>query len=255
VESDRGIQVFFDRVGPNGPQVEFGLIDLENGWIGLSNAIVNGQFNSMDRSEDERETMIVVSSSEGWQIRTIIDDGGEKRSGSLADQIRSSLGLDQESFEILVIGVSFAVLILGLVALVALSAQGLRWVGKRRSMDEESNVIMEDDVVDIVGQTDISIGIDEVEIIDAGVMKDGDEDSGSESRKARRARRGAKSDSASSIGELPLEEAESNASDDPPPGPGMVGGQVACSGCGSRFVADAGVSSAKCPVCGSRVDL
>ena len=128
----------------------------------------------MDRSEDALETMIVVSSSEGWQIRAIIDDGSGKRSGSLADQIRSSLGLDQESFEILVIGVAFAVLILGLVTLVALSAQGLRWIGNRRSMDKESSVIMEDDVVDIVGQTDISIGIDEVEIIDDGVTEDGD---------------------------------------------------------------------------------
>ena len=255
VESDRGIQVFFDRVGPNGPQVEFGLIDLENRWIGLSNAIVNGQFNSMDRSEDALETMIVVSSSEGWQIRAIIDDGSGKRSGSLADQIRSSLGLDQESFEILVIGVAFAVLILGLVTLVALSAQGLRWIGNRRSMDKESSVIMEDDVVDIVGQTDISIGIDEVEIIDDGVTEDGDLGSGFESRKARRARRGEKPDSTSSIGEPPLEASEPEPSEYLSPMPGMIGGQVSCSGCGSRFVADAGVSSAKCPVCGSRVDL
>ncbi|MBR79371.1 MAG: hypothetical protein CMA88_01095 [Euryarchaeota archaeon] len=254
-ESDRGIQVFFDRVGPNGPQVEFGLIDLENGWIGLSNAIVNGQFNSMDRSEESLETMIVVSSSEGWQIRAIIDDGSGKRSSGLADQIRSSLGLDQESFEILVIGVAFAVLILGLVTLVALSAQGLRWVGNRRSMDKESNVIMEDDVVDIVGQADISIGVDEVEIIDGGVSEEEDGSSGFESRKARRARRGAKPDSTSPIVHPLPDAAVSNPSESPTPILGTIGGEVSCGGCGSRFVADTGVSSTKCPVCESRVDL
>ena len=108
VETDRGIQVMFDMVGPNGPQIEYGLIDLDNGWLGLSNSIVSGQLNSIDRSIDTRETMIVISSPGGWQIRTLIDDNSQSRNSGIVDQVRSSLGLDQESFEILVIGVSFA---------------------------------------------------------------------------------------------------------------------------------------------------
>ncbi len=254
VETERGIQVFFDRVGPNGPQVEYGLIDLEKGWVGLSNSIVQGQFNSIDRSEETQETMIVVSSSEGWEIRALIDDGGGKRSGGIADQIRSSLGLDQESFEILVIGVAFAVLILGLVTLVALSAQGIRWVGKRRSLDDSSSVMMEDDVVDIVRDSDIPVGVDEVEIVDDGASQDEGTESGSQIRRDRRARRTAGSDAASESEDRDKDETLPQISEVMPAPPESIGGQVVCLGCGSRFVADAGVSSTKCPVCGSRVD-
>ena len=166
MESERGIQVIFDRVGPNGPQIEYGLIDIEQGWIGLSDYLIRGQFNSMDRSEDSLETIIVVTTSNGWQIRTLIDDGSSERGGSIADQLRSSLGLDQESFEILLIGVALAVLILGMVTLVGLSAQGFRWIGRKRSIDTGSNVIMEDDVVDLVEESDLAVGVDLVEIVD-----------------------------------------------------------------------------------------
>jgi len=255
VESERGIQVFFDRVGPNGPQVEYGLIDLDQGWVGLSNSIVQGQFNSLDRSEEIHETMIVISFSGGWQIRALIDDGGGKRSGDLADQIRSSLGLDQESFEILVIGVAFAVLILGMVTLVALSAQGIRWAGKRRSLDDDSSVIMEDDVVDIVRDSDLAVGVDEVEIVDGPPSPDEGDGSGIQSRRDRRARRSSEPEIASETDESPIEEPLLGLPEISPSPPSSIGGQVSCFGCGSKFVADAGVSSAKCPVCGSRVDL
>jgi len=184
VESDRGIQVLFDRVGAGGPQVEYGLIDVEEGWIGLSDTLVRGQYKSMDRSEDSGETMMVISSSNGWQIRTLIDDESSRGGGSLSDQLRSSLGLDQESFEILVIGVALAVLILGMVTLVGLSAQGVRWVGRKGSIDKEASVVMEDDVVDLVDETDFSIGSDDVEIVDEA--PEGVEESGRKSRRARR---------------------------------------------------------------------
>jgi len=196
----------------------------------------------------------VVSSSEGWEIRALIDDGGGKRSGGIADQIRSSLGLDQESFEILVIGVAFAVLILGLVTLVALSAQGIRWVGKRRSLDDSSSVMMEDDVVDIVRDSDIPVGVDEVEIVDDGASQDEGTESGSQIRRDRRARRTAGSDAASESEDRDKDETLPQISEVMPAPPESIGGQVVCLGCGSRFVADAGVSSTKCPVCGSRVD-
>ena len=188
VESERGIQVIFDRVGPNGPQIEYGLIDIEQGWIGLSDYLIRGQFNSMDRSEDSLETIIVVTTSNGWQIRTLIDDGSSERGGSIADQLRSSLGLDQESFEILLIGVALAVLILGMVTLVGLSAQGFRWIGRKRSIDAGSTVIMEDDVVDIVEESDLAVGVDLVEIVDSEEVLSED---GRSNRKARRARRNA----------------------------------------------------------------
>jgi hypothetical protein len=252
VESDRGIQVLFDRVGASGPQVEYGLIDVEEGWIGLSDTLVRGQYKSIDRSKDSGETMMIISSSNGWQIRTLIDDGSSRDGGSLSDQLRSSLGLDQESFEILVIGVALAVLILGMVTLVGLSAQGVRWVGRKGSIDKEASVVMEDDVVDLIDESDFSIGSDEVEIVDED--PGGIEESGRKSRRARRDRRNSAnalvSDSTGPVTNAELETPTPNTLIANP-----VGGQVPCFGCGSRFATEPGVMSMKCPVCGSIIEL
>jgi len=254
VESERGIQVLFDRVGASGPQVEYGLIDVDSGWIGLSDTLVRGQYKSMDRSEDSGETMMVVSSSDGWQIRTLIDDGSSRRGGSLSDQLRSSLGLDQESFEILVIGVALAVLILGMVTLAGLSAQGVRWVGRRGSIDKDASVVMEDDVVDLVGGTDLSIGSDEIEI----VQDDSNDDtavSGRDSRRARRDRRNYEEDGLlDTAGSGAIEPVLEIQMPDYPMAP-PISGQVTCPGCKSRFATEPGVMSMKCPVCGSKIDL
>ncbi|HIG33568.1 MAG TPA: hypothetical protein EYQ11_01620 [Candidatus Poseidoniales archaeon] len=252
VESDRGIQVLFDRVGASGPQVEYGLIDVEEGWIGLSDTLVRGQYKSIDRSKDSGETMMIISSSNGWQIRTLIDDGSSRDGGSLSDQLRSSLGLDQESFEILVIGVALAVLILGMVTLVGLSAQGVRWVGRKGSIDKEASVVMEDDVVDLIDESDFSIGSDDVEIVDED--PGGIEESGRKSRRARRDRRNSAdalvSDSTGPVTNAELETPTPNTLIANP-----VGGQVPCFGCGSRFATEPGVMSMKCPVCGSIIEL
>ena len=254
VESERGIQVIFDRVGPNGPQVEYGLIDIEQGWIGLSDSLVRGQFNSMDRSEDSLETMIVVTTSNGWQIRTLIDDGASERGGSIADQLRSSLGLDQESFEILLIGVALAVLILGMVTLVGLSAQGFRWIGRKRSIDASSNVIMEDDVVDLVEESDLAVGVDLVEIVDADEAES--EEGGRSSRMARRARRNAE-DSHDEIAEGFLVEPSEAGDVAVMPVPEMThsGFQISCPNCQSRVITEPGVNTAKCPICDTKIDL
>ncbi|MCH1591773.1 MAG: hypothetical protein L7R66_02140, partial [Candidatus Thalassarchaeaceae archaeon] len=255
VESDRGIQALFDRVGPNGPQVEYGLIDIEEGWIGLSDTIVRGQYYAMDRSEESQETMMVISSSDGWEIRTLIDDSDSKRGGSLSDQLRSSLGLDQESFEILVIGVALAVLILGIVTLVGLSAQGVRWVGRRNSIDKDASVMMEDDVVDLVDETDLSIGSDEVEIVD-DMNSEEIIESGRDSRKARRERRGSEN-----MDLIDLKNPLTNDSGLEIPSPtmdplaGPFGEQVSCFECGSRFVTEPGITSMKCPICSSKIEL
>ena len=252
VESDRGVQVLFDRVGASGPQVEYGLIDFEEGWIGLSDALFRGQYKSMDRSEESGETMMVITSTDGWQIRALIDDESSLGGGSLADQLRSSLGLDQESFEILVIGVALAVLILGMVTLVGVSAQGVRWIGKRSSVDKDASVVMEDDVVDLVVETDLSVGSEEIEMVQDD--QEGIDESGRNSRRARRDKR--------KSGGVELETADLATSEQafeiPIPDSPMahpVGIQVMCSECGSRFATELGITSMKCPVCGSKIDL
>ena len=252
VESERGIQVLFDRVGPSGPQVEYGLIDIDGGWVGLSDMIVEGQFNSMDRSEENRETLIIIYSSGGWQIRTLVDDGDSKRSGGLSDQIRSSLGLDQGSFEILLIGVSFSILLLGIVALVTLSSQGIRWIGRRRIVDGESSVVMEDEVVDIVHESDLMIGSELVEMVEEEIYTEDGVDSGSAKRKSRRERRGVASESMEDGMEFAVEIPGLPDSNEKT-APELVGGEKVCPECGSRFRIDFGITVTKCPVCDSRV--
>ena len=252
-ETDRGVQVIFDRVGPNGPQVEYGLIDVEQGWIGLSDAIVQGQFNSIDRSDKSRETLIVSSSSNGWQFRTLIDDGGQGESADLSDQLRSSLGLDEGSFEILLIGVAFSVLLLGAVTLASMSVQGIRWAGRKRVSEDDSNVMMEDDVVDLVGDSDLSVGMGEVEMVeDKPEEITGDSSEGAEGRRARRERRTLK---AEEIGEL---EIQIDSQEIPGPEANLnplqnTGNRLVCSSCGSRIVTDSSMTSTKCPICDSIV--
>jgi hypothetical protein len=162
--------------------------------------------------------------------------------------------LDRESFEILVIGVALAVLILGMVTLVGLSAQGARWVGRRGSIDKDASVVMEDDVVDLVGETDLPISSDEIEV----VQDDSNDDSavsGRDSRRARRDRRNSEEDGLlDTAGSGAIEpELEIRMPDYPMAPP--ISGQVTCPGCESRFATEPGVMSMKCPVCGSKIGL
>jgi len=253
VESERGIQVLFDRVGASGPQVEYGLIDTERGWIGLSNTLTRGQYKSMDRSEESRETIMIFASSDGWQIRTLIDDSSSNRGGSLADQLRSSLGLDQESFEILLIGVALAVLILGMVTIVGLSAQGIRWAGRRSTIDKDSSVMMEDDVVDLLGDADLSVGSDEVEIVIG--ESDEDDETGSKTRRERRERRKNAEAAVEETTEQPYLEAVPDVLQTSVQITGLVSGQTSCFGCGSRVVLESGVRAMKCPICETKIEL
>ena len=208
----------------------------------------------MDRSEDSLETIIVVTTSNGWQIRTLIDDGASERGGSIADQLRSSLGLDQESFEILLIGVALAVLILGMVTLVGLSAQGFRWIGRKRSIDTGSNVIMEDDVVDLVEESDLAVGVDLVEIVDTDEAES--EEGGRSDRMARRARRNAEDSHDESTEESLMEPSEAGeVTVMPVPEMTQSGFQISCPNCRSRVITEPGVSTAKCPICDKKIDF
>lgn len=256
VETGRGIQVLYDHVGPSGPQVEYGIIDHEDGWFGLSNKILSGQINVIDRSPEMGETVMLLSSSSGWQIRSLVDDGGGSMKGqTLIDQVRSSLGLDEASFEILVIGVAFAVLILGAVALVSLSAQGISWASRRRAIEDEGAVLLEDDVVDLIDASDLSVNSGDVELVQPLELEL--DSSGAEVRKARRERRSepepvADSPDLEEIGTKPppIMSVEMLGSSSAP-----VSRPAVCSNCGGRFVISTKLSSTKCPICHERVHL
>ena len=171
--------------------------------------------------------------------QTLIDDDSQSRNSGIVDQVRSSLGLDQESFEILVIGVSFAVLALGLVALASLSAQGVSWIGKRRALDSESSVVMEDDVVDIVGDSDITLRTDEVEII-TDHREESKEFTGPDIRRARRERRISNPEEESYPSESPVDTSDFSDLDIPMAKSPENSRQAECRACGSRFVISLG---------------
>jgi subtilisin family serine protease len=256
VGTTRGIQVLYDHVGPFGPQVEYGIIDHEDGWIGLSNRILSGQIDVIDRSPERGETVMLLSSSSGWQIRSLVDDGGGSKKGqTIIEQVRSSLGLDEDSFEILVIGVAFAVLILGAVALVSLSAQGLRWLGRRRAIEDDGAVLMEDDVVDLIDDSDLSISSEDVELVRP--PEPGQDSIGAEGRRARRERRSesepiSDAPALEDVGTKPLPELPAKMRG---PSSALVSRPAVCSNCGGRFVASTKLSSTRCPICEERVPL
>ena len=134
-----------------------------------------------------------------------------------------------------------------------MSAQGVRWLGKRRVFDSESSVVMEDDVVDIIGDSDITLRTDEVEII-IDDEEETKEFTGQDTRRARRERRSTPVNEAYPL-DLPADSLDLSDSDIPMAKPTENSTHGVCIGCGSRLVVGFDVSTTKCPVCGSRVDL
>ena len=139
-----------------------------------------------------------------------------------------------------------------MVTLVGLSAQGFRWIGRKRSIDAGSSVIMEDDVVDLVEESDLAVGVDLVEIVDSDEAES--KEGGKRVRMARRARRNAE-DSHDGITEgflmEPPEEGEVTVM--PVPEMTQSGFQISCPNCQSRVITEPGVSTAKCPICDKKI--
>ena len=126
-------------------------------------------------------------------------------------------------------------------------------MGRRGSIDKEASVVMEDDVVDIVRETDLSVGVEEVEIV-----QDSDEEvveSGRDSRRARREKRGYEDKAVLENEEIETIDAAFEIPIPASPMASQNAAQVNCPGCGSRFAREPGVMSTRCPVCGSKIDL
>ena len=112
---------------------------------------------------------------------------------------------------------------------------------------------MEDDVVDIVEESDLAVGVDLVEIVDSEEVPSED---GRSSRKARRARRNAEGSRDEIIEGPILGPSETvDATVMPAPAISNSGLQISCPNCQSRVMTEYGVSSAKCPICDSKIDL
>ena len=244
VETSRGVQVLFDLVGPTGPQVNYGIIDPEEGWFGIYDRLNLGNLYLVDRSPSSSETIFIHTSASGWQIRAVIDDNDPNRVGdSILDILRHQLGLDEQNFNILLGGFAIAVLLLCTVILVTLSARGLRWIRRSRSV-ASGVVILEEDVVDVVDESDIKVvaeirpeDSEEVELVDEVVTPTPVQDM---------------STPVIPLPEVPVPEEESASALPAPPPMNMP---VICPSCSSRFEIAMGNSSVNCPVCNERIVL
>tara|TARA_B100000749_G_scaffold239844_1_gene199440 strand:- start:297 stop:1538 length:1242 start_codon:yes stop_codon:yes gene_type:complete len=255
-EVDRGVQVFFDVVGPTGPQVRFGIIDAEEGWLGLSNRLNLGNLYLMDRSPASSETVFIHTSASGWLIRAVVDDNDPNGDGgSLLDELRHALGLDKQNFNILLGGFAITILLLCTVILITLSARGIRWMRGRRNFQAAGTVLLEEDVVDVVDDTDIAVKTseeDDVQLVELVEVNEG-----AEGRRGRRQNRGQIAD----VLELPPMPIPTPAPDVKIPEEAFrppdlqLNKPIICPECDSRFEAPLDIQAAKCPVCGENIAL
>ncbi|HJO85053.1 MAG TPA: hypothetical protein QF671_05740, partial [Candidatus Thalassarchaeaceae archaeon] len=136
-----------------------------------------------------------------------------------------------------------------------LSAQGLRWVGRRRAIEDDDVVLLEDDVVDLIDYSDLSVSSRDVELVQP--LEPEQDHIGAEGRRAQRERR---SESGTVADSSDLEEMV--AKTHPVMSVEMAGtasvsvsSPAVCSNCGGRFVVNSKLSSTRCPVCQERVHL
>jgi hypothetical protein len=255
-EVDRGVQVFFDVVGPTGPQVRFGIIDAEEGWLGLSNRLNLGNLYLMDRSPASSETVFIHTSASGWLIRAVVDDYDPNGDGgSLFDELRHALGLDEQNFNILLGGFAITILLLCTVILTTLSARGIRWMRGRKNFQAAGTVLLEEDVVDVVDDTDIAVKTseeDDVQLVELVEVNEG-----AEGRRGRRQNR----DQITDIPELPPMPIPPPESDVKipevayPPPELQLNKPIICPECDSRFEAPLDIQATRCPVCGDNIVL
>ncbi len=256
-EVDRGVQVFFDVVGPTGPQVMFGIIDAEEGWLGLSNRLNLGNLYLMDRSPVSSETVFIHTSASGWLIRAVVDDHDPNNDGgSLLDQLRHTLGLDEQNFNILLGGFAITILLLCTVILTTLSARGIRWMRGRRKVEASGTVLLEEDVVDVVDDADIAVKTgaeDDVNLVE--LVEVNEEFEGRRSRRRKRIQMATEAPELPSTPTLPSEH-DAEVPEVPFSPPELqLNRPVICSECNSKFEAPLDIRAARCPVCGENIAL
>ncbi|MCP2507364.1 MAG: S8 family serine peptidase [Candidatus Thalassarchaeaceae archaeon] len=250
IETNRGIQLYFDVVGPNGPQIQYGLINFEEEWLGISNRLNSGQLHTSTKSPSSSETLILHTSPNGWQIRSLIDDDARKSNDiSVMDWIKIKLGLannDQE-FRILVVGVSITVLLLCAIIMVTLSVQGIRWAGNKRRKKSSGTVILEEDLIEVIDDSDIKIQNIEIDLIE--LVTDNKENKSSIQNRRNRRNSRTPAEDEMSIYEVNVTENDNIIKTDL-----NLNKEIICSSCNARFEAPIEVSVIKCPVCEKIID-
>ena len=264
-ETSRGIQIMHDMVGSSGPQVHYGMINSENPWMAISNRISDGWLHSVSRSPDSGEAVIIHTSTQGWVIRTVIDDSKPNTGAiDILEELRFQLGLDEGSFNILVGGIAIAVLLLCTIVLGVMSTRAIRWMGGRRRKTAQGVVMLEDDVVDVIDDDDIPVETIDTSSIVEVVGADVETTSQRQDRRQRRANQqevAQMSPDAPNLTPPPVNKGMIAEPIPPmgekPPLPGLppMNKPVICPECGSRFDVAFELKMTRCPICALRIDL
>ena len=162
LETERGVQIFFDFVGPSGPQIQYGMANSEDEWIGVSDRLGIGRIVVASRSPLDSDATLLQTSPTGWQIRALVDDSSPTNSeDSILEQVRAYLGLDERNFNVILVGISGVTIVLCLVVILTMSTRAIRWATGRTGKEIAGVVILEEDVVDVIVDTDISVSSSE----------------------------------------------------------------------------------------------
>jgi len=175
------------------------------------------------------------------------------------EMIRISLGLDEQNFNVLLGGTALTVIFLSVIVLFTMTVRAARWIGRRRRTSAPGVVMLEEDVVDVILESDISVSSSDVELVEEEVVQS----EGASERKLRREIRSQPAptsplpplpppDMAITPPNVPIAGGVEN-SELPPPMP--MNRNVLCESCGSRFEVSSGLKVAKCPVCDERITL
>jgi subtilisin family serine protease len=287
VETARGVQIFYESVGPSGRQLRYSMMDAES--INIGAPLAEGVLVMVGRSESTGETHIIYSSpTMDWRARLLIDDRDPADSNrGIIDTIRIWTGLDARTFDLAwKIGVS--VCAMGLILMLATSRGILSHRRRSKSLsvviEEEDEDEFEVDVLDIDEDSirefaepaeptpqpeEESASTEESGEEDADIEPSTDDEAVDEAEEHGRARRRSRRKRRSTreaeveVEELPEPPSPSELADLPePPSPGDLGllppppGRDVTCECGATFrVKSVEMKSVKCPVCDAKISL
>jgi subtilisin family serine protease len=219
--SERGgaFYLIHDSVGPLGPVASIGIIDPEEGWIGLENRISSGWiYGVSDRSDGLSLPYMQQTMAGSWSLVEVISNGDlDDGPSNIFERAKDSLGLDDTEFNVLLAGLATVMLVILLSLLVGTMRQGLTNISDRR---RSASVVVEADPED-------ALEIDEDAVEEVSPM------------------------SIPPPKEIAVHEVPAPPVPVDPSNPFRT---VTCKSCKTRFDLSKKVRRTSCPACGSRVE-
>ncbi len=147
--SERGgaFYIIHDSVSPLGPVASIGMIDPEEGWIGLENRISSGWiYGISDRSDGLSIPFMQRTMAGSWSLVEVVSNSNlDEGPSNIFERAKTSLGLDDTEFNILLAGLATVMLVILLSLLIGTMRQGLRNISDRR---RSASVVIEADPED-----------------------------------------------------------------------------------------------------------